>query len=223
MKCDLCDKDATVREVTVRNGVRVERHLCEHHAAEQGISVQPPQGAGEMIKQALLTHQAMAGMSGAAAPAPKPSMCANCRMTFAEFKQHGLLGCAACYSTFESQLAPLLERAHDGAEAHVGKAPRRACGEGAARAAALADLEIKAQQLRRVREALERAVRAEQYEHAARLRDEMRRLTQACEAPPAGQAPGEAAPAGPDASGSTPTPPSTQPPTQPPSQPPTQP
>ena len=36
-KCDLCDKPAVVHEVTVKNGVKKEMHLCEEHADAAGI------------------------------------------------------------------------------------------------------------------------------------------------------------------------------------------
>jgi protein arginine kinase activator len=187
MKCDFCDREATVREVTVRNGVRVERHLCDQHAAELGIAISPSQPIGEIIKQ--VRGAGVTGATPGAAPAgatAKPKACPGCGTTFSEFKQHGLLGCAGCYTHFEPQLASLLERAHEGGTAHVGKKPRRAgAGEAQPEPARsnLAELEARAQRLRMIREELDRAVRAEQYEQAARLRDEIKRLS---EGPPRG-------------------------------------
>ena len=35
MKCDRCDNDSTVHEVTVRNGVKVEKHLCKSGSADE--------------------------------------------------------------------------------------------------------------------------------------------------------------------------------------------
>ena len=51
-------------------------------------------------------------------------------MTWAEFRQSGLLGCAHDYTLFEKDLTPLLQRAHEGATHHVGKVPARRGGTG---------------------------------------------------------------------------------------------
>lgn len=170
VKCDLCERDATVREVTVRNGVRVERHLCERHAAEAGIKVTASQAAPGVPTP------------GGAGTQVRTSACPTCRTTFAEFKQHGLLGCAACYQFFEKQLAPLLERAHDGLCQHRGKAPARG-GRPAPADSAFAEVEARSDQLKRLKSELERAVKAEQYERAAQVRDEIRRLCEGAEGP----------------------------------------
>lgn len=174
MKCDLCEHEATVHEVTVRNGVKVERHLCEACAAQQGINAQPAIAPAELIKMILDPAGARRSQAKAAAS------CSRCGMTFAEFKQGGLLGCPACYKALEGQLGPLIERAHEGATQHVGKSPKRGAtpAEHHAPSGDAGELVQRVSQLRRM---LEDAVRAEHYERAARLRDELRKLTGADE------------------------------------------
>lgn len=158
----------------MRNGVRIERHLCERHAAEAGIkvsasqptpSVPTPPSAGTQVRN---------------------SACTTCRTTFAEFKQHGLLGCADCYQFFEKQLGPLLERAHDGLSQHRGKCLASGAGPQPADSA-LAEVEARSELLKRLKSELERAVHAEQYERAAQVRDEIRRL---CEGTGGAECPG---------------------------------
>ena len=56
--------------------------------------------------------------------------CDACGITWAEFRQGGLFGCANDYGVFEKDLTPLLERAHEGATHHVGKVPTRRGGAG---------------------------------------------------------------------------------------------
>jgi protein arginine kinase activator len=181
MKCDHCENEATVHEVTVRGGVRIERHMCEACAAQSGIASQQSM-TSESLKAAMEPVAKALGL-----PVPlqaKPSACPACRTTFAEFKQSGLLGCAECYLAFGSQLGPLIERAHEGGEQHIGKKPARlletlgrrsAAGQSPETLAALA-LE-RAQRIAAVRRLLDDAVRGEQYEKAASLRDELKRLT----------------------------------------------
>jgi protein arginine kinase activator len=176
IKCDQCDRDATVHEVSMRNGVRIERHLCEQCAVDVGISIQPTSPVTEIIKQVMLKDVA----SKAATPRGPAQIaaCPACKMTFGEFKQGGLLGCAMCYATFEAQLGPLIERAHEGGTAHTGKKPKRAAtGVRAGPTAQQEDLHARRQQrLRDLRKELEQAVASERYEQAAKLRDELRQL-----------------------------------------------
>ena len=105
------------------------------------------------------------GGSGSAATAESEQVCDSCGLSFAQFREKSLLGCPQCYEAFESSLAPLLERAHEGGTHHVGKVPHRA-GTGEQRQA----------QLMRMRKQLDEAVADEDYELAARLRDDIRRL-----------------------------------------------
>jgi protein arginine kinase activator len=80
-----------------------------------------------------------------------------------EFRADGRLGCPNDYEAFRAGLQPLLERIHHGAVRHVGKSPRRRAGSDHVFAECI-DL----------RRRLQRAVEAEAYEEAARLRDELR-------------------------------------------------
>jgi protein arginine kinase activator len=182
-KCQNCQNEATVHEVTVRQGVRVERHLCESCAQEAGIPVHPSAPINDLIGKYILS-QTQGGIvapttasPSSPTPAPaKPHACPGCALTFAEFKQGGLLGCAECYRAFESQLSGLIERAHGGATQHLGKQPRRMGGgePSAAREGGLLEERARRQQL--LRQQLEEAVRAEQYERAAKIRDEIHRF-----------------------------------------------
>jgi protein arginine kinase activator len=189
VKCDHCDNEATVHEVTVKSGVKIEKHLCESCASSQGLAT----GAGstpisEMIKHYVLTHGMTTQPQQPTAPGPggavKAQTCPTCKTTFSEFRQHGLLGCPDCYKVFEAQLSPLLERAHDGGVKHLGKTPRRALGGGHAapppvtKPASVLDLEDREARLRRIRKELDSAVQAEKYELAAKLRDEIRKISE---------------------------------------------
>jgi protein arginine kinase activator len=188
MKCDTCNQEATVHELRVVGGKKVERHLCEKCARDKGVAVQPSFSV-ELIEKNL--QHASEGKTAPAAhppgPAPaKATSCPACGTTYVEFRQTGLLGCSECYKAFEAQLGPLLERAHEGGTHHVGKLPARALTGARARiapggpdpAAILGDAALRAGRLSALRKQLDDAVRAEQYERAATLRDELRRMTE---------------------------------------------
>jgi protein arginine kinase activator len=92
--------------------------------------------------------------------------CPTCGQTYAEFSRTGRLGCSDCYLAFDKQLEPLFRRIH-GSSSHSGKVPERTGGK--------AKLE---QSIRQLSSQLEQAVEREDYEHAAKLRDQIRQLRQ---------------------------------------------
>jgi len=162
VKCDLCENEATVHEVVVRNGEKTERHLCEEHAQEMGVieGGHGHTGVAGVVQSMVLTKSGAARERSAG-----DKSCPSCGMTFAEFRKEGLLGCPACYDAFEQRLGSLLERAHEGGSHHCGKIPKRAGSS----------LE-RQQHLTTLRQSLQRAIEHEQYEDAARLRDEIASL-----------------------------------------------
>lgn len=162
VKCDLCENEATVHEVVVRNGEKTERHLCEEHAQEMGViqGGHGHTGVAGVVQSMVLTKSGAAKERSAG-----EKSCPSCGMTFAEFRKEGLLGCPACYEAFEQRLGSLLERAHEGGSHHCGKIPKRAGSS----------LE-RQQHLTTLRQSLQRAIEHEQYEDAARLRDEIASL-----------------------------------------------
>lgn len=159
MKCDHCDRPAVVHEVTVKGGVKAEVHLCQEHAREAGVSMPGQQPINQLLTQFVISQ------SSGRQRARSKKACPNCGVTFARFRQSGTLGCPECYEAFEAQLAPLIERAQNGATHHSGKTPRRA--------GASVDRQLQVRQL--VKE-LDQAVASEQYERAAKLRDTLRSL-----------------------------------------------
>jgi protein arginine kinase activator len=155
MKCQICDALATVHvSETVKNTKR-ELHLCERCARERNLIPEPP---GPQIDLKALLKLLMHPFPAAGPPVaaePGAMACEECGLTLAEFKAAGRLGCQHDYEALRDALEPLLERIHRAAD-HAGKAPR------AVRAA-----EWKKQ--------MQKAIAAEDYEEAARLRDLIRK------------------------------------------------
>ncbi|MEM6333916.1 MAG: UvrB/UvrC motif-containing protein [Planctomycetota bacterium] len=161
-KCDVCDRPATHRSIEIVGGKKIERNYCDIHAAEAGLSVKAPHQPVNEFFTSLVKMQS-GGEAKEAAAKSAEAACPECDTTFAKFRQDSLLGCPHCYEAFERELGPLLERAHEGATHHVGKVPR---SSGVS--------EQRQVQLSRLRRRLDDAVAAEDYELAARLRDELR-------------------------------------------------
>lgn len=162
MRCEECgEREATVYVSLTVNGEKKERHLCAECARRVGefeFMVEP-----QFSLQSLLASL-LQGAGGQGVLAPAGAACPACRLTYAQFAQAGRLGCSECYRTFERQLEPLLRRIH-GSSVHAGKVPRSLGAQTRAR-----------RKLSNLREELERAVRREDYERAAQLRDEIRKI-----------------------------------------------
>ncbi len=158
-KCDHCDAKAVITEVVVKNGEKQEQRLCEKCAAEAGIAIQ----SHAPVAQVLTLFVVAQGIT--ASRQSKQETCTGCGLQFSQFRKEHHLGCPDCYTAFEAELGPLIERAHEGGTHHIGKVPRRSTGSG--------------EQLRRIaslKKQLEQSVEAEQFEKAAKLRDQIRKL-----------------------------------------------
>ena len=157
-KCDKCDRQAVHYSVDVASdGQKIEKYLCTEHALEDPeIMDHSPEmpTIPELLTSFVKAH------SGSAAE--QELTCEHCGLSYSDFRERSLLGCSQCYESFEPILGPLLERAHEGGARHLGKVPRR-CG---------AD-DHRQNQLIRLRQRLDEAVAAEDYELAADLRDEI--------------------------------------------------
>jgi protein arginine kinase activator len=175
--CDRCDNPATVHLTEIRGGETLERHLCENCAR----SLHSPQGSKELQKL-IKTFEPVASLVRQSAERTGTA-CPECGMTWGEFRQHGRFGCAGDYALFKQEIDRLLQRIH-GSTQYVGKTPPL---HGAAPVRTALD------ELGAARRALAEAIGAENYEEAARLRDEISRLgsgapgTPAKGSPPAGR------------------------------------
>lgn len=160
MICHRCKKrEATVHLTEIIHGEKGEKHLCEQCAAEDGITLKQPQ-LNELLANFVKSQSSATEVANIT--------CQSCGMTFAEFRSGGLLGCPYDYDAFDKALTPLIKRAHENGAQHVGKVPQRA---GVA--------QERQHDLMRARRELAAAVEREDYELAAKLRDQIKNLEKA--------------------------------------------
>ncbi|MBC7784841.1 MAG: UvrB/UvrC motif-containing protein [Burkholderiales bacterium] len=163
MKCENCNNSqATVHLTEIKAGKKIEKHLCEACASQIegiGAAVKGHQPINELLTNFVMAHSGLAK--------EQVANCEDCGMSWAEFRQSGLLGCANDYKVFERELAPLIQRAHEGATHHIGKVPSRGQPVGVPARRRTVDMD-------RLRKDLARAVEAEDYERAAKIRDQIR-------------------------------------------------
>ncbi len=154
-KCDLCGKNPAAMKVRQmdKDGNRTEIEVCVECARKRGFT--------EVEKLKFDVAQILAEMKDEVADEDRKLICSRCGLSFAEFKRQGRLGCAGCYDTFREKLEPLVRRIHNAVQ-HVGKTTNSGRKH--------AEFSMNVQKLR---EDLQTAIKAEDYERAARLRDEL--------------------------------------------------
>ena len=169
MLCQNCHQnEATVHLTQIVDGKAEKYHLCEACAEQKGIDVHadPMDLSGMMEKLKHQLDHLKEEMTEPAAPAGPagPATCPSCGMTRTEILKKGRLGCDRCYEAFAAEMLPVVVSLQH-ADQHLGKVPRRASVR----------MRTSVEQARLRRE-LDQAVAAENYELAAKLRDQIKAL-----------------------------------------------
>ena len=135
-----------------------ERHLCEACSQSANLPHAP------VIKKSVAEIWKLLQASASRGQKEGGISCPDCGMTLMEFRQKGRLGCPKDYEVFTAQLRDLLERIH-GATSHAGRLP------------GLDDASLaQRNRVSELQQKLAKAIRAEAYEHAAQLRDELKSM-----------------------------------------------
>lgn len=154
MLCQECGENtATVTINTVINGVKSSRRLCEQCAGKLGVAFP---NLGELLSGFFTPV-------GIEAAAPPELQCPDCGYRFSQFFKTSFLGCDKCYTHFREQLRPFVKRVQGGLMHKEENGP------------VVKEQAITAvNPLVALREALRAAIKNEEYEKAAELRDEIK-------------------------------------------------
>ena len=156
MLCDICKQNvATVHLTQMIEGKTKKVDLCEACSKDKGVD----DPTGFSLADLLLGLGAAQEMEQAL-PGGEVK-CPHCGFTHADFKKAGRLGCAECYTTFAEGLEGLLKTMHKGTK-HVGKVPQ-----------SLKQSQDLSEKLISLQAKLDKAVGEEDFETAARIRDEI--------------------------------------------------
>ncbi|EOD00643.1 UvrB/UvrC motif-containing protein [Caldisalinibacter kiritimatiensis] len=160
MLCEECGKNpATVHFKKVINGNVTEMHLCEECAKKK-----------KEFDTSFSIHNFLTGLLDDIQEGPvkvdyiQATKCDKCGMTYGKFRQTGRFGCNHCYEAFKEKLTPLFKNIH-GHEEHIGKVPKKAGGV----------IRIR-KEIQKLKNQLNIAVKNEQFEKAAELRDRIKEL-----------------------------------------------
>jgi protein arginine kinase activator len=155
MICDVCqDKHATVYLTQIVDGQMQKVNLCDACAKEKGVT--DPTGFALADLLLGLGSDEKVNLPG------DELTCEACGFTQSGFKKNGRLGCSACYNVFGGGLESLVKAMHKGT-LHVGKVPTR--------------YRVTKQftdQITELKHRLKIAITDENFEEAAKLRDEIK-------------------------------------------------
>ena len=163
MVCNICAKNqATVHLTEIVNDNMTELHLCEECAQKKSNQMESHFGLADLLA-------GLADLGGHVTKAKKEikTKCPRCGLTYDDFKRVGRLGCGECYSAFKDSLLPLLKRIH-GSTQHYGKTPKKL-------KKVVKTTVVKAKnEIEGLRDKLQKAIKMEEFEEAALLRDKIR-------------------------------------------------
>lgn len=170
MICQECNqRPATLHFTKIVNGKKNEFHICEFCAREKGESLPG--------SNSFSIHQLLSGLLNFEQPLSpdrqnnqEELVCQKCEMTFQQFVRTGRFGCAHCYEAFQSKIDPILKRVHSGNTQHAGKIPKRIGGS----------IHLR-RKITTLKQELQNLVANEEFEEAARVRDEIRMIEKTLE------------------------------------------
>jgi len=152
--CDECGvNQANIHLTQIMQNETQVSHLCEECAQKKGISVSLTQELSSLPEET-----------------PDPAddkKCKSCDCSYSTFKSKGWLGCSDCYQAFEKEIDSLLIQMH-GSLVHKGKKYIRNAGTPQALTG----------EMKRLRHDLAVAIKNEEFEHAATIRDAIHTIKQ---------------------------------------------
>lgn len=157
MLCESCGKnEAYIHYTKIINGKYEEEHLCEDCALknfdfDKGFSMNK------------LFTGLIDGFKDNKEDKDE-TKCDFCGLSYSKFRHEGKFGCSKCYDTFKDKLDPLIKGLH-GHNTHRGKIPTNSSSR----------VYLKREE-DNLQIELENAVKMEEFERAAQIRDELKRL-----------------------------------------------
>jgi protein arginine kinase activator len=162
MLCNVCKQNEATVFLTKIVGDKVQKvDLCEDCSKEKCVD-DPTNFSLTDVLLGKVTEEVAA--LAEAEPAEAGVKCPTCGYTQADFKKAGRFGCSECYVTFGEGLEAMLKSMHKGIK-HAGKVP-----------AALQQSRAEAQKVKQLQKRLDKAIAEENFEEAAQLRDEIKRM-----------------------------------------------
>lgn len=158
--CDECGiNPANIHLTQILQNETQVFHLCDECAKKKGISISIQD---ESVSEDGVQTEIETETETESAP---QKTCSRCGLQFSEFRNKGWLGCSDCYNAFESEIDELLVQVH-GSSVHKGKKySGLVSGHGSVNG-----------EIKRLRHELAIAIKNEEFEQAAMIRDTIHSL-----------------------------------------------
>jgi len=148
MLCEKCGKNnATVLYTQIVNGKKSSLNLCSQCASGESLF----DNFGSLLSFGTRGEN-------------RQATCPCCGMTLAEFTRKGRMGCGSCYDTFRAQAKSMLQKIH-GTSIHTTGSSKEEIPQIKKEEKSETDI---------LKEKLQEAIKNENYEEAAKIRDEIR-------------------------------------------------
>lgn len=169
MLCQNCKKNqANTHIKQVINGKSTEMNLCHECAVKMGFANKMSSFEDMLDIGSMMSG--LFGMPAKPAALAREETCPGCGATFSQISKSGKAGCAKCYTTFYDRLLPSIKRIH-GNTVHTGKKLRTArLGSGSVDTT---EKQNPGDTLESLSQQLSRAVKEQNFELAAELRDKI--------------------------------------------------
>ena len=159
MLCESCgNNQASIHYTKIINGEIEEHHLCTDCTSSF---------SDLDFDTSLFFNKFFTGLIDNIDESNKEKIdikCPECGLSYKRFKALGKFGCSQCYKTFEEQIDTLVKGLH-GHNTHKGKIPKRS------------NIKIfLRRETEKLRVDLENAIKREEFEKAATIRDEIKTL-----------------------------------------------
>jgi protein arginine kinase activator len=161
MLCSICkEKEATVHYTQIIGDKMQKVDLCEACSKTKGINDMSGFSLADLMLGGLGASPEIEDASSGV-----ELKCPRCGYSQQDFKKSGRLGCPDCYKVFADGLEGLLKTMHKGTR-HVGKVPE-----------ALRQNRDLSDRLKTLQRRLAKTVEDEDFEQAAKLRDEIKQTS----------------------------------------------
>ncbi len=167
MLCEYCNiKPATVIIKQDVGGEIKTIHVCKDCAAAIGVTFEENADSSDTMDEMDSFFASMFSNKKKTASSGATLTCDFCGMTLRELQKTGKVGCANCYTVFADTMDDAIRHIH-ASNKHHGKVPSRVDG-----------VMSITRKIEALKSKLNVAVQNEEYEEAARLRDEIKALSE---------------------------------------------
>ena len=180
MMCQNCGKnEANVKYTQIINGVRKELNLCSECARKLGVDrIDIPMDFTSFLGDFFNDYAESSLLPSFSIDNAK---CKTCGMTYNDFINTGMFGCSDCYDTFSGPIDSLLKNLH-GTAKHIGRGAKNVDELLSKKTSKNASKnnenskDEKSSKLEDLQKELDKAIKEERYEDAAKIRDKIKEM-----------------------------------------------